>query len=494
MEEKQVFRNSFYYMIASFAPVAVNLVVLPVFTRYLSPQDYGILALTQVCAVFLPLLLSLQIHSSLGRFYFDYEGRERKILISTIGLSLLLFSVFSLIILLVFSHQILSLIFPKIPVKMYVLFKLTLAIAFFNTLTEMCKMLLMVREEARLFMRASIFLFLIGLVFNIIEVVVLKKGAYGVVEATLLLSVLSLIVYIFLNRRLFILSFRAKMLRDPIKYSLPIIPHALAGIIFMYSDRIIMEKYVLLSAIGLYSIADKVAMIFKTIVNQLHFAFLPHFNKTAVSDKRRALEDADNIAKVTIFVVSFLISIFALFSVEIVYYLLDNRYFNSWIIIPILASSYIFRSLYCFSSTGLFFVKKTGRIALITITAAALNIFINLEFMPKYGMIVAVFSTLASFIVTYLMAVVMSIRTFYIRLDNKVNLVSIGYMYLAIVFAFYVNSKFTLEQPSLPRNIYILKVLVILGGLFLGWAMKVFRFDSVLSLGKTTSVNPDGRL
>ena len=480
-------------MAASFLPVAVNFIVLPIFTRYLSPKDYGVLALIQSFSAFLPLVLSLQIHNSIARFYFDYEGQEQKVLISTIGLALLFFSCSGLSVLFVFSDRILAFIFPKIATSMFVLFKLALIVAFFNTLSEYFRILLTTREKAKLFMKISLCLFGIGLATNIVEVVILKRGAYGVIEASLILSVLSFIVFLFFNRNYLILKFNLEMLKSPIKYSLPIIPHALAGVIFMYSDRIIMEKYVLLSAIGLYSLADKVAMLFKTAVNQLNAAFRPHFVKTAKEDKDKAARDARDIARITVFVVSFLIVILALFSVEIVYYVLDKRYFKSWIIIPILASSYIFRSLYCFSSTGLFFEKKTGRIAVITITAAALNIFINLVFMPEYGMIVAVFSTLISFIVTYLMAVAMSVKTFYISLDNKANLMSTGYLYVVIILAFFVNSQFTLEQPYLPWNIYVLKVLVLLCGLFLGFMMNVFRIESLRFLWRSNFIRPDKR-
>jgi hypothetical protein len=89
--------------------------------------------------------------------------------------------------------------------------------------------------------------------------------------------------------------------------------------------------------------------------------------------------------------------------------------------------------------------------------------------------------------------VIMSVKTFYIRLDSRVNLVSIGYMYLVIIFAFYVNSKFTLEHPCLPLSVYVLKVLVLLCGLCLGLVMNVFRFDSLLSLGRAASMQPDVR-
>lgn len=359
---------------------------------------------------------------------------------------------------------------------MYILFRLALITTFFNSLMAVFKVLLIVREKAKLFMTISLCLFFAGLIINIIEVVVLKKGAYGMVEASLIISVLSIVLFTFFNRRFFTRHINIAMLRGPLKYSLPLIPHALSGIIFMYSDRIIMEKYFPLAIIGLYSLADKVAMVFKTMVNQLNTAFQPHFMKTATADKNKALDDARRIAKTTVFFVSYLIAVAAVFSVEFVYYALDTRYFEAWIMIPILASCYVFRSLYCFESSGLFFEKRTIRIAGITAVAAIVNIAINVTLMPRYGVMVAVFSTLASHLVAYVMALLMSTKTFRVRLDNRSNLLFIAYLYGAIILSFFINSGFTLQNPQLPLKIYALKMLILVLGLCLGLKMRVLRF------------------
>lgn len=476
---KKIYKNSFFYMVASLLPAAVNFLVLPIFTRYLSPKDYGILALIQSFIAFMPLVLSLQIHRSIGRFYFDYEGKEQKILISTIGATLLFFSCLGLVILFLFSNQLLLFVFPNVATSIFLLFKLSLIAVFFNTLSEYFKTLLITREKAKLFMMVSICLFWVGLAINIVEVVVLKRGVYGIVEGSLILSVLSFISFIFFNRHYLTLKLNFEMLKGPFKYSLPIIPHALAGIIFMYSDRIILEKYVFLSAIGLYSLADRIAMPFKMMANQISLAFQPHFFKTAKKDKHEALNQARNLSKKVVFVISFLVALFAVFSVEIVYYIFDKRFFNAWIMIPILASSYVFRSLYCFGSYGLFFEKRTVRVAMITVTAAVINIVINLVFIPRYGVIVAVFSTLIAYSVTYLMAMVMSMKSFYVKLDNKSNLIFICYMYGVIVVSFLINSKFTLENPHLSLNSYFLKILMVVLGLLLGLYTKLLSFDTL---------------
>jgi len=60
--------------------------MLPIYTRYLTPDDYGVVALVLSLQSFLPLIMTLQVHNSISRFYFDYhEDREKlRVFISTI--------------------------------------------------------------------------------------------------------------------------------------------------------------------------------------------------------------------------------------------------------------------------------------------------------------------------------------------------------------------------------------------------------------------------
>jgi len=470
MSQNKILKNSFYYMIAGFLPRIVGIITLPIYTQYLLPGDYGILALTQSFSVFLPTLLGLQIDSSLSRFYFDYKGNELKILITTITIFVLIISSCGLFILFIFLNNILSFVFPKTPTSFYCLFQLTLFTAFFNLLSSIFTKLLIVREKALLFMKTSISLFFLGLLISIYEVVFLKKGAYGVVEAGLIISIISSLIYFYLNYRYFCLKINFRLLVGPLKYSLPIIPHALAGIIFMYSDRIILEKYVSLSVIGLYSLSDRIAMMVKLFANKINTAFQPQFLKMATNDEEKdALKMTKKVAKITIFFISFFIATVSIFSVEILYYLINNKYYYCWKIIPLLSSAYIFRSLYCFTSTGLFYKKETGKVSIITITAGLINIVINILYIPKYGMIVAVWSTIIAFIITYIMSILLSIKSFKIELDNISNFVYIGSVYLIMILSYYINLNFLLNNYYFPISIYILKLTMVLYFLFLGY-------------------------
>ena len=246
----------------------------------------------------------------------------------------------------------------------------------------------------------------------------------------------------------------------------------------MYSDRIILEKYVTLSAIGLYMLADKIAMIIKMIVNEFNHAFSPYFIRKSKESKQVAIKEVQNISLIFIYLTSMIVVTISLFSVEIVYFLLDKRYFDTWMMIPLLSSAYIFRSLYCFSSSGLFYEKKTGRVAMITILAGLINIALNILLIPYYGVIAAVYTTIFSFFITFIMSELMSYKIYYLQLSIKKNIFIVGYMFISIFFSLSLNKGF-FEFEYID---YVYKVIVLIIGLGIGYILNLFKFNILLKI------------
>jgi|APSaa5957512576_1039674.scaffolds.fasta_scaffold68421_2 O-antigen/teichoic acid export membrane protein len=114
MSEK-VFKNASHYILASLLPIAVSVLMLPIYTLYLSPTDYGILALVLSLQAFLPILMTLQIQGSIPRFYFEYcdDKAKLKVFISTILLFVVILSTVAVFFLSTYLDEILDLIFPK---------------------------------------------------------------------------------------------------------------------------------------------------------------------------------------------------------------------------------------------------------------------------------------------------------------------------------------------------------------------------------------------
>ncbi len=477
---KKVFKNSAYYMIASLLPKVIGFLMLPVYTRYLTPDDYGVVALVLSLQSFLPLIMTLQVHNSISRFYFDYyENKEKlRVFISTILVVVVFLSIMVLVGLLSYMDEILAFIFPK-TVGYNEIFVLGVVASFLGVFNSTFINLIRVQQKAKLFMKVSLVLFVLSLGINITEVIILKKGAYGVVEAALISVVLSVMVYLYLVREFFIFKFDFFKIIAPLKFSIPLIPHSLSGLIFMYSDRIILERYVTLSAIGLYMFSDKIAMVFKMLVNEFNNAFSPYFNQISKESKEKAIYQTQKIALTFVYFTAMFIVFLAIFSVEIVYILFDEKYFDTWVMIPLLSSAYIFRSLYCFSTSGLFYAKQTGKVAIITIIAGLVNIGLNLWLIPAYGIMIAIYSTIFSFFLTYVLSEIITYKIYYLQLSIKKNLVILIYMFSTIVISLYINKSFF----DFGFIEYLYKVFLLSVGILLGYKLELLNLN-VLKIKK----------
>lgn len=481
MGGNRVARDSFYYMVAAFLPQLSGFLLLPLFSRYMSPEEYGVLSLIQVFSTFLPLVWTFQIGGSLSRYYFEYEGRELKIFVTTVVSAVGALSLVGGVLTWLLLPDLLRLVMPDLDRAHTPLFTLAIVTVFFGNLASLFAVLLRTRQEAKLFMRLSISIFAVGVALNIATVVFMGRQARGVVEAGLIVSILNLAAYAFANRGYLVAAVDWRMLAEPLRYCLPLIPHSLSNLVFFYSDRVLMAKYLPLAAIGLYSLADRVASVFKMFVTELNNAFQPQFFRSATADRAAAIREASSVAKVSTGLVSVGIAALALFSPEAVDLLLDERYFDAWPMIPLLASGWVFRSLFCFATGGLFFEKRTGRVAVITITAAMLNLGMNFALLPRFGVWAAVASTVLSFMTTYAMAELLSRGNFHVRLENRANAAFIAYMYAAIAGSFSLNSGYVPGEALEPWR-YAAKLGILAAGIWLGMRLDVLRPGRLLAL------------
>ena len=476
---KKVLQNSAYYIIASLLPTAVSFFMLPIYTRYLTPADYGVVALVISLQAFLPLIMTLQFDKSISRFYFDYyKNKEKlKVFISTILVVILVFSIVVLAGLLFYIDEILSFIFPK-TIGYNEIFILGIIASFFGVLNSTFISLIKVQQNAKLFMKVSLYLFLLSLIINVVEVIVLERGVYGVIEASLISIVISFIVYLYLVREFFVFKFDFNLIWSPLKFSLPLIPHSLSGLIFMYSDRIILERSVTLSAIGLYMFADKIAMVFKMMVNEFHTALSPYFYQKSKESIELAKLEMQSLSLIVLYWLAMLISLVGLFSVEVVYFIFDERYYDVWAMIPLLSSAYLFRFLYSIAASGLSYEKRTDMLAIITIVAASVNIILNLWLIPIYGIMVAIYTTIFSFLLTFIFAQIVSKRIYNMNLNIKKIMYILIYVYGVITFSIFLNKSFA----DFGYIEYIYKILILLCGIGIGYKMKLINITKLKNL------------
>ncbi len=68
-------RGSFFYTASNILQRGISFFLLPLYTHYLTPQDYGILAVVMTLNGFLAILFTWSLPAAVGRFYFDFRDQ-----------------------------------------------------------------------------------------------------------------------------------------------------------------------------------------------------------------------------------------------------------------------------------------------------------------------------------------------------------------------------------------------------------------------------------
>jgi len=80
-EIKFLLKHSSIYGLGSIIGQAIGFLLLPLYTRYLTPADYGVMALIDVARWMVGLIISLGIINALSRFYYEYEEQQKRNLV-----------------------------------------------------------------------------------------------------------------------------------------------------------------------------------------------------------------------------------------------------------------------------------------------------------------------------------------------------------------------------------------------------------------------------
>ncbi len=469
-------RDTVAYGIQSVLPQILSLVLLPLFTALLTPEDY---ATVNLCAVFSLLVAgfaSLQLPSILGRFYFDCDQSEISAMFSTILYSTVVVVGIVTALVVAAGDYLLAIVYPETAaagVTFFPLFFFSLISTGITLIASCCYLLLQVEREARLVLRISAVVALCHFLTSVLFVVVFRWGPKGVLGAGVVSALISLGMVLFAVRKHIVFSYQTKHVAPGLKYCLPLMPHFYGGFLFVSSDIIILEKYVTLAAVGLYAVAVKLSSPLSIFVEAFNRSISPQFMKMSKQSKTHAVAQFRELISKWFSVALFLWIGFCLFAWEAVTLITPASFHGATIFLPILSAAYVFRGLYCFAVNGLFYEKKTNWIPVITVIAGIANVVLNIYLVPKFGVIAAAWTTLFSYALSFILAVCIA-RFFYPLSWDIPRLVFMGLLALVIV----ITTNWISIDSSLTR-VAFKTLLCAVTAVVLGFAGKTITLASV---------------
>lgn len=420
------------YMSATFFTKALGFISVPIFTRLLTPDEYGILAIFTSIISISTILLGLNFHGAVNRYYHEKDKKFGEYISSNI-LFLFFFNIVSFYFINLFKKEISILI--NIDVDVFII---AIIVAIFNIPVRMFLSYLQTSKQSDKYSLLSVSKSVLILVISIVWVYLLSEQRffgkiYGNLVVSLIIFIISIIYFIKLGKP----KFKFKYVKYSLLYGIPLIPHALSGFILSYFDRIAINQITGSLDTGLYSFAYNVGMIMNVVVMAMNKAWVPMFYDNLKKDNYKKINNmAKKYAKYIFFAAITLI----LFSRELVMILADEKYYSALDLVPIIILSYVFVFLYTIFANYSFYRKRTGLISFATFLAGFTNIGLNYWLIPMFGYIAAAYTTLFSYMLLFIFHYINAkfvIKEKVIELKNVlynfIKMISIVILYLAII-------------------------------------------------------------
>lgn len=253
----------------------ISILLLPLYTRLLSPEDYGAQDILVQIVMFLTFLINLQIYSGVGRFFYDRpKMKDKQRLVST-GLWLTALFGFLVIVTSLFLHdKLYQLFFDSAAYQ--IAFYLTLLWAPISALYTYLMVIMRYEKKPRLYFTLVNIQLVIRILASVICIAVLRMGVTGVIVGHLIGETASIIMFGIVLRKYFGFYFYVPDLKSILKFSLPLVPAVLIISFQKPLIRYLVVNFLSVKDMGYYSIALQLASILGFVQYGLRMSWAPH--------------------------------------------------------------------------------------------------------------------------------------------------------------------------------------------------------------------------
>jgi len=382
--KRKLIENSLIYSGLQVLQGGVGFLLLPIYVRFLTPEDYGIVSVISSVVAFLGVFYLLGLNGAVYRYYFDFKDdpEQMKRFWGTVITFLLTLSFIFTLILLFFGKFIFHLFLGNIEYYPYMFFGIIGAA--FMPLFTIYQYLLQAQHEGRKYGIFRFSNFLVLSTLTIAFIVIFKLKAMGPILAVTLTSGLFFIITLWNMRGKIIFGIDAKCLKKSLSYSLPIVPHTLTGWAAGLLDRLLINRFVSTAAAGIYNVGYLFGGIQGFINSAVNQAYTPWFFEEMKRNQTVKVKKFFILAMTLYITLALWVTVFAK---EALWIIAKGDFRESWKVVGLLSFGNFFGGYYFFLANQLFFSEKGIRfVPVATVSAAVFGFLLNLILIQKYGM------------------------------------------------------------------------------------------------------------
>lgn len=397
-------KDSALYALPALISRGLSLFLIPLYTRVLSPADYGSLDLLTVFASIVNLTIALEVSQGLARYYAGDQAHERKVAYasSAFWFTLVCYSIFAVLALLL-TRQLATLIMGQTGTEMA--FRLGVVFILFNGLFYLIQNQFRWELRSRDYAIVSLLMSFVTAAASVWFAFSLRWGLKGLLLGMMIGSFAGTIFGLWRLRNSFRFKFDVGCLRDMLVFSAPLVLSGVAVWVNLYIDRVMINHLLSIDEVGLYGVGYRVASIAGLVMVGFQGALTPlvytHYKE---QDTPRQMA---TIFRLFILFALLLFLVLTLFATDFLKLLATERFYGGAVVVVYLVPATLLANMYIFAP-GIGIAKKTHLMIWINIGGAMLNIGLNYILIPIVGIIGAGLATLLASLGVFVAYMVMS--------------------------------------------------------------------------------------
>jgi O-antigen/teichoic acid export membrane protein len=456
---KRVFKHGSGYIFVSLLTKATGLLLLPIITRYLSLEEYGLYTNIQSAQSVMYLFATLSLDAAYGRFIYDYNSSSKRLRLLTSSI----FTVFILwnLIYLVLSGVAVYYLINTWGYQELLISLLLPLITLFQQFIALNTSLMQSRHQTKKLLYITTTSFFVTQSIMLTLLLVFDMGITSFFIAQFFVSSVVMTIHINMMKKeglLKLLIFKKHTFKKVFKYALGYIPASFSGWIFLLSDRYIITYYFSLAVVAKYSFLVQLTAIMQVIMQSIDTAYGPIFMNLMKCKSQESLEKIKSYFTVITYLLLLIYLCMVLFLPFIIEAFFPKKLHGDYLIISVLSMGFVFLAIRKMFGNVLVYYKKTFWISISGYVPAVVNLGLNFIFIPLYGIYAAAWSTLVSFFIYGVIVFIMA---------QKLQRFIFNYMQITFLFLLAIVLSFiSLYNSSLLVNLMLLGLFLI-AGLFL---------------------------
>lgn len=418
---RDLYRNASHYLAGNFGVMVLGFISFPLFTRSISVSQYGELNIALRIVLLMVIFAKIGLPHSMVRFYAeDAQSSDPAIvakyystfILTGIGAALALCAVYLLAVLAI----------PATALNGSLRFLLLAGtvMIFANAMNSLLTGVLRAGGRSKEFAGIQLVVKVLAIATSLILLYTWERSARALLTSNVLaeLATFAALLVLFLRQtEISLRRFDRAYARQIIAFALPLIVFELASAVLDSGDRLLIKYFLGEESVGLYSAAYNVSSYLQDLIfASLNLALVPLYlkiwNTQGKDETEKFLSSGLNDF---VLVCCLLCCGTAVCSGDALILLASKKYADAAQLVPYLVIGMVLYTFTTFFNAGLYLNKRSGVMASIVASSAILNLVLNVVFLPRFGIVAAVWATIVSF--AFLLGVVAWKSRAYMRLD-----------------------------------------------------------------------------